>query len=193
MPSHRLKPAVATWSSPPPSVRKKTCCCPGLRGSKPHGRFYRDTTSEGCLSLGSLAPRLQDVSFLKHFPGYFPRASVASEGTSGPWAIWIETGDQALYQLSYSASRSVKYFLRIYSLRYLCHYFCLTGQVFFEDKFVVMPSLQRWIFDIWLEEQLYGRMPFCRPINSTKAQYKQQAIWSAHIYQSADITAIMCL
>jgi len=94
MPSHRLKPAVVTWSSPPPSLRKKTSCCPGLHGSKPHGRFYRDTTSESCLSLGSLSPRLQDVSFLKHFPGYFPRASVASEGKSGPWAIWIATGDQ---------------------------------------------------------------------------------------------------
>jgi len=26
MPFHRLKSAVATWSSPPPSLRKKTCC-----------------------------------------------------------------------------------------------------------------------------------------------------------------------
>ena len=32
MPYHRRKPAVATWSSPPPSLTKKTCCCPELRG-----------------------------------------------------------------------------------------------------------------------------------------------------------------
>ena len=106
MPSHRLKPAVATWSSPPPSLRKKTCCCPGLRGSNKDVGVFTETPPLRAVYLWAVL--LHDCRmrvFLKHFPGYFPRASVASEGTSGPWASWIATGDQALYQLSYSASR----------------------------------------------------------------------------------------
>jgi len=60
------------------------------------GVFYRDTTSVSCLSLDSRAPRLQDVS-LSTFQS-------RERGTSGTRAIWIATGDQTLYQLSYSAA-----------------------------------------------------------------------------------------
>jgi len=54
MPSHR--------SSLPPSWRKKTCCCPGLRGYKAHGVSTETPLLEICLSLDSRASRLQDVS-----------------------------------------------------------------------------------------------------------------------------------
>jgi len=53
MPSHCRKPAVATWSSPPSSLRRKTCCCPGLRGVTPHWIQLQNFYVPGTLSLNT--------------------------------------------------------------------------------------------------------------------------------------------
>ena len=87
MPSHHRKPAIATWSSPPPSFRKNTWCCPGLHGSEPHG-IFTETPPESCFSLDRLAARLQDVS----------TNTIMLAWASGAWGIWIANGGQAFLQ-----------------------------------------------------------------------------------------------
>jgi len=53
MPSHRRKPVIPAWSSPPTSLRKKTCCCPGLRGLLPRWIQLQIFQVPGTLSLNT--------------------------------------------------------------------------------------------------------------------------------------------
>ena len=50
MPSHRRKPAIATWSSPPPSYRKP-CCWPG--GQTSHWIQLQNFYAPGTFSLNT--------------------------------------------------------------------------------------------------------------------------------------------
>jgi len=70
MPSHRRKAAIATWSSNPRSLRKKTRCCPGLQTT---WAFLQRRHLWGLFISGQSCSTTARLSllFINLFPFYF--------------------------------------------------------------------------------------------------------------------------